>query len=102
MKNATEKLIAELLKISNVTIGKTATDADGIEYRHDRYTMKYDHAAYWLANMFAAAAAKNKKKNATQFSYKGYSFHFDRAKYNGQRDGKITFTLEVETSKVAA
>jgi len=101
MKNATQKLISEITKIADVKIGKVCVDQHDIEYRHDRYTTKYPTTAYWLANLFAKAAEENGKKNATQFSFGLYSFHFDRAKYVGQQDGKISFTIEVEITKAA-
>ena len=55
--------------------------------------LKYKHASYWLANLFAAAAKDNGKEYSRQFFYNEiYSFYFDRATFKSDRDGKIQFS----------
>jgi len=94
----TEKLIVELKKHSDYKKGKEGIDKEtGQKYRHDRYTLKYPFASYWLVKLWEKAAGENGDKNARNFIYNNkYSFAFDRGKFKGERDGRISLSEEIE------
>jgi hypothetical protein len=87
----TEKLLTALQPHLVCEVG-SVSQHNGSTYRYDRYTLKYPHTAPYLAKLFSLAAAENGKQYDRQFTWNGHSFHFDRANFKGQRDGKISFT----------
>ncbi|HET6990072.1 MAG TPA: hypothetical protein VFJ43_02060 [Bacteroidia bacterium] len=90
--NNSEKLIETITKNGVTTIGEVSINKDGKKYRYDLVVLKYKSTSYWLACLFQKAAKDNGNEYGTQFFYKNYSFHFDRAKFKGQAHGKIRFT----------
>jgi hypothetical protein len=94
----TEKLIVELKKHSDYKKGKEGIDKEtGQKYRHDRYILKYPFASYWLVKLWEKAAEENGDKYARNFIYNNkYSFAFDRGKFKGERDGRISLSELIE------
>lgn len=88
----TEKLIQEITKHGVTTLGNEAMNSEGVKYRYDHTILKYKHAAKWLANLFKEAASENGPNYASHFFYGDYSISFDRAKFKGQPDRKISFS----------
>lgn len=92
----TQKLIETVTKYGTVNNGRTSKADDGTVYRYDHIICNYDITPNWLAELFAKAAGENGGQYKTQFIFGDYSFHFDRAKFKGAANGKITFKVLVE------
>ena len=91
--NNTEKLLKTILPMCNFTQGDVYTTEAGIKYRHDHYVTKYPSVFNSIVALFDKAAADNGRKFDTQFTYnKEYSFHYDRPKFKGMKNGKISFS----------
>ena len=88
---ATEKLIKNLISSTTVKAGEILVNSEGQKYRYDEYRSKYKFTPYWLEQLFYDAAKENNKEFQNRFSWKEYSFYFDRAKFKGQRNGNIQF-----------
>lgn len=93
IENNTEKLLKTLLPICNCTQGEVYINNEGNKYRYDTYTTKYSSVFNSIVNLFDKAAKDNGNEFSTQFYYnKEYSFHYDRPKFKGQKNGKISFS----------
>jgi hypothetical protein len=91
--NNTEKLLNTILSICNYTQGEICITNDGVKYRHDHYVTKYPSVFNSIVNLFDKAAKENNAEFSTQFFYnKEYSFAYDRPKFKGQSNGKISFS----------
>ena len=91
--NNTEKLLNAILSICNYTQGEICISNDGVKYRHDYYITKYPSVFNSIVNLFDKAAKDNGSEFSTQFFYnKEYSFAYDRPKFKGQSNGKISFS----------
>jgi hypothetical protein len=90
-----EKLIEEIKKNSTFEEGSIQTNKSGINYQYNRWTLKYNHTASWLKQLFYSAQKEvmNNKGVDVTFHYNEYCFHLDRAKYKSDPDGKITMTF---------
>lgn len=97
-KSTTEKLIIELEKHCKLSRGEECINKQGIKYRYDFYVLKYRHTSYWLKKLYVKAMQENGQpwweKAFTYTSPEGmvYSFHFARAVYKGEPDGKIRWS----------
>jgi hypothetical protein len=101
-KKYTDKLIEYLKKWGQLNEGRESIAKDGTKYRYDRYSTRGESANNWIVALFENAAQENGNRYATQFSYKDiYSISYDRPKYKGVVNGKITITELVEGDKMA-
>jgi hypothetical protein len=101
-KKYTDKIIEYLKKNGQLNKGRESIAKDGTKYRYDRYSTRGESANNWIVALFENAAEENGNRYATQFSYKDiYSISYDRPKYKGVVNGKITITELVEGDKMA-
>lgn len=97
MKPYTTILIEQLNKKGSITTGKESIAEDGTKYRYDRLVLNAESAPTSLENIFSKASMENGfSKYCSNFSDGTNSFHFERANFKTERNGKITISLYKE------
>ena len=91
----TKKLIEELKKHSFYEKGSVSISKDGRQrYRYDHYKLRYPNSSNWLVKLFEKAAEENTgKPYHTQFFHTDkYSFSYDRPKFRGLPNGRMSMS----------